>query len=81
MDRQELADILTAHQIPRSAYSLSGGVPSEAHCLSKESNGTWCVYYSERGRRSAEAVFELEGEACECLLTRIRSDAAYGKQW
>jgi hypothetical protein len=41
-------------------------------CLAKE-GVRWCVYYTERGARFDEQWFGNEEEACEYLLSTLRS--------
>ncbi|WP_084781651.1 hypothetical protein [Paenibacillus sp. D9] len=64
MNIKELESRLTSENIQRDVYSLKGGLPNEAYCIS-ESNGTWEVYYSERGGKSGLRVFQNEEEACQ----------------
>ena len=47
----ELEEKLNKLGIPKDTYSiLKGGLPNERLCIVKEEK--WCVYYSEKGRRS-----------------------------
>ncbi len=73
MTRDDLARILEAEGFRPDMYSLTGGLPNEAHCL-EDRGREWTVYYSERGERSEERTFAHESEACEFFLLRIRSD-------
>ena len=34
----------------------------------------WSVYYSERGQRSGERIFDSEDEACRYLLNLLCND-------
>jgi hypothetical protein len=69
----ELKQILEAEGFRPDMYSLTGGLPNEAHCI-EDRGYVWAVYYSERGLRSEERIFPNESEACEFFLRRIRSD-------
>lgn len=61
--------------------SLEGGLPLEKYVLAEE-DGQWAVYYSERGERRDEMIFDSEQEACDQLFlwlvedrtTRMRED-------
>lgn len=48
--------------MPFEAYVLEPGPPR------------WSVYYSERGLRTGEAVFDSENEACSHLLELLLRD-------
>ena len=75
MTTDELATKLAESGIPSFAYSLTGGLPNEAYCL-EIANGTWQVYYSERGHKNDIMSFASEREACDHLYKIIR--AGYG---
>lgn len=66
---------LQAEGVPADAYDLDGGTPNEAHTLERRENG-WAVYYSERGQRTSEKVFDTEDAACAELYRRIMGDAS-----
>ena len=71
--RGELRHILEVAGFRSDMYSLTGGLPNEAHCL-EDRGREWAVYYSERGQRNEERTFANESDACEFFLGRIRSD-------
>jgi sugar/nucleoside kinase (ribokinase family) len=73
MNRAELRRRTEAEGIDPTAYSLDGGLPPERYVLSLEEEG-WCVYYSERGKRTGETWFDTEDEACSYLLLRLIDD-------
>ena len=81
MTRDELTSAAIRERIRPSSYSLEGGLPPEKYVLAKE-DGHWSVYYSERGERHDETIFDSEQEACDQLFlwlvedptTRVRSD-------
>jgi hypothetical protein len=64
MTLAELEAKLVSHNVPKDAYCLTGGLPSEKHCI-EEVNGKWRVYYSERGNRTGLKSFDTEQEACD----------------
>lgn len=72
MTKTELKPILDQEGFLASRYSLSGGDPDDAICLTFE-GGSWRVYYSERGNRDGLVSFDTEFEACEYLLNELRS--------
>jgi hypothetical protein len=74
VDRGTLKTILDAEGIDTESYSLDGGLPFEAYVLEERANA-WGVYYSERGLRSNEVVFESEDEACRHLLDLLLADS------
>lgn len=73
MNRADLRRLAAAEGIRDSAYSLDGGLPPEKYVLAIEDGG-WSVYYSERGSRVGERLFETEDEACSDLLLRLVED-------
>jgi hypothetical protein len=64
MKKNELKNALVAEGIRSMYYSLEGGLPDNALCLSYEKN-IWIIYYSERGQRFDIEEFESEEAACE----------------
>lgn len=71
MKKSELRKKLKKENIPKCYYSLDGGLPNEAYCLSKVKNG-WEVYYSERGLKSGLKIFASETEACNYIYNLIK---------
>jgi len=55
---------LISENIRKDIYSLNGGFPNEAYCIS-QNNREWEVYYSERGNKSGLRIFQSEEEACQ----------------
>jgi hypothetical protein len=74
MNRAELEVILRERNVSPLAYCLGGGLPNERYTLD-QSGAKWSVYYSERGLRSGERVFESEDEACRYLLELLTNDS------
>ena len=72
MNRNELKQILKDERVDPRGYSLIGGLPPEALCIAEE-HGRWCCYYSEHGIRTGEQWFESEADACNYLLSKLRS--------
>ena len=73
MTRDELTAELRKLRVPDFAYDLSGSDLSDTYTL-RESDGTWFVYYSERGHQWDMRVFFSESEACEYLLDLVRRE-------
>lgn len=69
MDRVELQSELNKLNIPRDSYSIDG-VKDETLCLILD-GGLWCVFYSERGKRTEVEFFATESDACQSFLARI----------
>ena len=67
----ELRSRLLSSGVPEDAFGLAGGLPNEAYCIERLSDGKWRTYYSERGRRSGEKFFDSEDEACEDFFRDI----------
>ena len=73
MNRTELHGVLRDRKISQLSYSLDGGLPNERYTLGQ--NGPkWSVYYSERGQKTAERVFDSEDLACRYLLNLLCND-------
>ena len=73
VNRSELAEAAERGGIRPEAYSLVGGLPTEAYVLDLVEGG-WTVYYSERGKRRDEVRFDTEHEACDYLLLKLVGD-------
>ncbi|GJA02516.1 hypothetical protein ECV0102_28640 [Enterobacter cloacae] len=69
MDRVELQSELNKLNIPRNSYSIDG-VKDETLCLILD-GGLWCIFYSERGKRTEVEFFATESDACQSFLARI----------
>lgn len=46
------------------------GLPNERFCIVKED--MWQVYYSERGKKAGQKLFETEEEACEYFYEKMK---------
>ena len=74
MNREELKSILDRNNISSRAYSLYGPLSDDNRYILEERFGTWFVYYSERGRRIAEQIFNNEHDACIYILNKMLND-------
>ena len=70
--REQLAERLDGLGVPSGAYSLYGTQQAEVHCMDQLPLGRWVVYYTERGSRESERVFDDEGDACADLFRRLK---------
>ena len=77
MNKSELANYLQQKGVPEDGYSLEGGNPSEAMVLDHSRSGLWYVYYSERGNRVSERVFDREEDACQYFLEALRGGYSF----
>lgn len=73
MDRRSLRVELERKRINPDAYCLDGAVRDNAYVL-KSSAGKWITFFSERGTRSSERLFDTEDEACRHLLSLVLRD-------
>lgn len=71
MNIQTLEKQLHILGIPEDMYSLEGGLPNEKLCIVQD--GSWQVYYSERGCKSGLREFTTEEEACAYFFETIKS--------
>ena len=76
MNTEQLKTHLATLRIDPTAYCLSGGLPNECLVLNQAQNGTWEVYYSERGERNGLRVFDSEENAVQYFLDVILHDSA-----
>ena len=73
-----LKKTLDDYQVPPMLYTLFG-VKNETTCLTCE-NGTWCVFFSERGMRTGEKRTDNPDEACLAVLYAMaESKEEYGE--
>lgn len=70
VNRESLKVLLESERVKSDAYSIDGTERDESVCL-RTAVGGWSVYYSERGLRSDERLFETEDEACQFIATRL----------
>ena len=64
----ELAALLRRHGVPEHYYCLDGGLGA-GECYGIETaDGSWLVYYSERGGKNVLDRVATEDAACRALL-------------
>lgn len=71
MNHMQLADILEHEHIDPNSYSIGPSTRGEQYCI-EFLDGSWAVYYAERGLRTGIKNFDNEGDACQYLLTLLR---------
>lgn len=59
--------------VPTDSYSV-GRDRDESYCLVQDEDGSWRVYYSERGARTDDALFYGERSAFKELRARLLRD-------
>ena len=57
--------------ISKSRYSLDGGVPNEKLCMELTQDGSWHIYYSEKGAKTTMSYWDDESAACQEFLKLI----------
>lgn len=71
MKVNELKSKLDEIGVSQDLYSIMvGGLPNERLCIVKDE--MWQVYYSERGNKVGQKVFETEEEACEYFYRKMK---------
>ncbi len=70
----ELSVELQRLKVPADAYCLQGELPNEAYCIESQSDGSWAVYYSERGVKSGLMTFSNEKDACSYFHQEITKE-------
>ena len=71
MNKHELEQKLNDLGIDPDSYSLNGECMNETLCL-ENNYGRWSIFYSERGLRTNEEIFDSEDKACNAFLVRIK---------
>jgi len=74
MTVEQLSELLAKFGVPRTVYSLSGGLPDESCCLERTATG-WQTYYSERGERTSLKTFSTEANACAYFIVFLQEDS------
>ena len=75
MNREDLRIAADREGVSADSFSLDGGLPVERYVLAIAEGG-WSVYYSERGERVGEQIFDTEDEACSHLYLLLLRDSA-----
>ena len=73
MNVQQLQQEMLSLKIPDYAYSLNGYLKLDALVLHTNYTNWQVFYFSERGTRHDEKVFQNEFDACEYFLKKFKS--------
>ncbi|MBV1910613.1 MAG: hypothetical protein KUG78_15025 [Kangiellaceae bacterium] len=60
--------------INNNSYSMDDSTANEKYCVF-DNYGKWSVYYSERGNRNNEKIFDSESDALEYFVELVSSDS------
>ena len=71
MTREQFLQAASDNRIDTRWFTLDGGLPPEQFVFAAPGNGTWLVYYSERGLQTGLRTFTSEGEALDYLLQEL----------
>ncbi|RYX81175.1 hypothetical protein EON83_25290 [bacterium] len=74
MEKEELNERLSQLNVEPTSYPLDQHPPDERYVLAHDQDDIWCVYYAEKGERSALREFHSEAEACLYLLDLLSSE-------
>ena len=73
MNLIELKKQLDDLGVNENSYSLGENFEDEQYCLEKTGE-KWHYYYSERGEKTGERVFDCEDDACEFMHSILEND-------
>ena len=78
MDLRDLEKVLIRLNIPKDSYSIEE-VADEALYLILDGL-VWCVFYSERGRRTEPEYFSNKNNSCNYFLIRVKKELYFIKE-
>jgi|TARA_Y100000589_G_C26984647_1_gene560066 hypothetical protein len=78
MNNQELIKQLNKLKVDPKYYAIGGELKDNAHNVERLYNGTYAVYYLERGEKCGLKIFDTESEANIELLNSIKFDIENG---
>lgn len=68
----EVVNRLRSAGIPDYRYVTDGGLGTgECHGIERAADGTWSIYYSERGRKTPLEMHATEAAACQAFLKHL----------
>mgnify|MGYP001547317752 CR=1 FL=1 len=73
MNFNDLKTKLDSIGVNEQTYCLGGDFGDEQYCLEKI-NHRWRYYYSERGQKMGERLFDNESDACEYMYSILEND-------
>ena len=71
MTIKELEEKLSKLKLPYRNYNLYADYLDDGICM-KKSEGTWSVYYCERGKKNSIGLFDSENDACEFVFCKYK---------
>ncbi len=71
MNKNDFIEAASRERINPRYYSLDGGLVDNTYCIDSVPVGGWVVYFSERGSRWEERVFDSESDALTYMLARL----------
>lgn len=71
MDIKQLKQVLREKGLPSDLVNFSKEYPFDAFCIRQIENGSWEVYYTERGSKFDYKKFSSEKAACLYLLREL----------
>jgi len=76
MNTKELLLELKKKNVLSIAYSIAGltSPPHDEQYVLTKKDGSWVIYFDERGERTLEEYYLSEDEACKAFLAIILSD-------
>ena len=72
MKVDEVADFLIKEGVRPRFFAINTVVADDAVVLYQEGPARWVVFYTERGVRSSERVYDSEDAACQALIKEAR---------
>jgi hypothetical protein len=70
MNIQQMTKLFEANGVPKSYYTI--GELGMGECLGIEKLGDqWHIYYSERGKKTTQAMFPDEDSACRFMIELV----------
>lgn len=74
MKKEELKIQLQKYGVAEWLYNLDGkGRNDERYCLIRKEQ-KWNVYFSERGIKTTDELFESEDEACQFIYSKLTNE-------
>ncbi len=78
MTKQELVKKLENFNVNPRYYAIGGELKDNAYNVEKLTNGTYSVYFSERGEKCGLKTFGQENEANNALFNNVIFDLEHG---
>jgi hypothetical protein len=72
MSISDIAKKISILNMPPDAFPIGDPIQDKSLCI-REKNGSWEVFYHERGIKTELCAFKEEDVACENFLFRIKA--------